>query len=1040
MKPDADAIRLMSAVRATAKMHEFRVAPDDFVKIPRDPRILFSQAIGILGDAAAAIAENFIDPERADGRPKTWAEDAGTIGEMVRFSATFFDAYLDARLDEEITIEFSLLCAASYYLSDDVGSAMVVVRRSEAPGLELGHGLARVAYSILRNDFSAIEGGFPHAVFATNLLAALRGHFELSGDAEAIRNLCDELRVETYENGSARELLYSDLVTALCVRKLRNSCRNLIPPASGLPLDLWVEALRKPHFPIELWPAQQRICQAGLLSGQSAVIQMPTSAGKTRASEMIIRAHFLAKRSALAVIVAPFRSLCHDIRSDLAKAFAGDDVLLDEVSDSFLLDVDIAGVLAQNSILIVTPEKMLYMLRRAPELAERIGLAIYDEGHQFEGMNRGPTYELLLASLRMTLPPEAQVILISAVVGNAGQIAEWLLRDAGAVVDGKGLLPTAKSIAFASWQHERGRLQYVSPADPEDQEFFVPRIIDRLPLAKLNKRERDRTFPERDRPQENSESAEIGLYLGLHLVVNGSVALFCGQKGSVTKVCRRVVELFERDVPLGAPLLASTASEVTKLSSLIAIQLGEDAVAAKAAVLGVLGHHSNTPHGVRLSIEHAMKEGLARFVVCTSTLAQGVNFPIKYLIVTGTQQGAEKIKVRDFHNLMGRAGRAGMYTEGSVIFSAPNIYDERHKNGWRWEAAKELLDPANAEPSRSSILEIFDQYVQLVPKLTLSLPPAWLDLAFTDNDSLESIVDQAARQFPTVNSSEFRKFVNGRARAVQSIASYLAAYVDFESDLATDRINELATNTFAYHLADEKTRAKLLEVFQATARAIEQNADEDFRAIIRRSPLPPADVFALKHWIIENLAELREVSEGAELFDILIPKLLEFVRTNSVKGISDQALIKPALANWMSGETFAAIRAPMTASGARIGGKTISIEHIVALCEGGFGYELAMVVASAADLIEPLDEDLRNELSTLQRQVKHGLSDNAALAFYEAGFADRVVAQALGKVFDGVTDRASVWRVCRRRADEVGAVLSSFPSYFEGVAQELRTR
>ena len=48
MKPEAGATRLMSAVRSTAKMHEFRVAPEDFIEIPRDPRILFAQAIGIL--------------------------------------------------------------------------------------------------------------------------------------------------------------------------------------------------------------------------------------------------------------------------------------------------------------------------------------------------------------------------------------------------------------------------------------------------------------------------------------------------------------------------------------------------------------------------------------------------------------------------------------------------------------------------------------------------------------------------------------------------------------------------------------------------------------------------------------------------------------------------------------------------------------------------------------------------------------------------------------------------------------------------------
>lgn len=1040
MKPEANAIRLMSAVRSTAKMHEFRAAPEDFIRIPLDPQILFSQAIGILGDAAAAIAENFIDPEQANGRPETWQEEDGATTELVRFSATFFDAYLEARLEEEITTEFSLLCAAAYYLSDNVGSATVVVGRSEPPAFELGHGLARVAYALLRNEFYGIDGEYRHADFASELLSALRGHFDLSGEAEAVRVLCEALRIEIYENGSARELLYADLVTALCARKLRNSSRNLIPPASGLGLELWEAALKKPHFPIELWPAQQRICHAGLLTGRSAVIQMPTSAGKTRATEIVIRAHFLDGRSTLAVIVAPFRSLCHDIRSDLSKAFADDDILLDEVSDSFLLDVDIQSVLAQKSVLIITPEKMLYMLRRAPELAERIGLAIYDEGHQFEGMSRGPTYELLLASLRMTLPPGAQVILISAVIGNAAKIAEWLIHDINGVVDGKGLLPTAKSIAFASWQHERGWLQYVHPEDPDESEFFVPRVIGELPLAKRSNRERIRVFPERDHPADNSESAEVGLYLGLHLVPNGSVALFCGQKGSVTKICRRVSEIFDRNVPLEAPVNVSNAAEIAKLAHLMATQLGADSDAAKAAALGILGHHSNTPHGVRLSIEHAMKEGLARLVVCTSTLAQGVNFPIKYLIVTATQQGAEKITVRDFHNLMGRAGRAGMYTEGNIIFSAPNIYDERRTDPWRWESAKELLDPVNAEPSKSSILQIFDDYVQVRPKLTLTLKPAWLDLAFADNDYLEAIVVDAQRQFPNVNADEFRKFVNERAKAVQSIAAYLAAYVDFESDLAADRIDELAVNTLAYHLADEETRTKLLEVFRTTANTIEKKSDEGFRVIIRRSPLSPADIFALSDWIVDNLDALSEAIEEGDLFDILVPELLKYVRTKKVRSISDQTLILPALVAWMSGETFAEIKAPMNAVNARSGRNKISIEHIVALCEGGFGYELSMVVASAADLLEQLDEGLRSEVATLQRQIKHGLSDAAALAFYEAGFSDRVVAQAMGQAFEGALDRSSVRRVCRRREDEVKVVLSNFPTYFTAVAAELSAR
>jgi helicase len=100
-------------------------------------------------------------------------------------------------------------------------------------------------------------------------------------------------------------------------------------------------------------------------------------------------------------------------------AFAGEPISLDEASDSYQFDLQLETLLRNDTVLIVTPEKLLYMLRRAPELAGRIGLVIYDEGHQFDGMARGPTYELLLTSLRMALAPETQIVLLSAVIGNA---------------------------------------------------------------------------------------------------------------------------------------------------------------------------------------------------------------------------------------------------------------------------------------------------------------------------------------------------------------------------------------------------------------------------------------------------------------------------------------------------------------------------------------------------------------------------------------------------------------------------------------------
>ena len=93
--------------------------------------------------------------------------------------------------------------------------------------------------------------------------------------------------------------------------------------------------LEKETFVKELWPAQHLLGQANVLRGQSAVIQMPTSAGKTKATEIVIRSAFLSQRASLAVIVAPFRALCHEIRNSLAATFEGESTQVDELSDTF---------------------------------------------------------------------------------------------------------------------------------------------------------------------------------------------------------------------------------------------------------------------------------------------------------------------------------------------------------------------------------------------------------------------------------------------------------------------------------------------------------------------------------------------------------------------------------------------------------------------------------------------------------------------------------------------------------------------------------
>ncbi|PAQ05485.1 DEAD/DEAH box helicase [Mesorhizobium temperatum] len=1027
MKPEANAQQVLAVTRSKAKMYEFDVPLEAHIALPQRPELLFSLAVGLLGDAAASIAAG----EAVAGREQT-------THQSLVFAATYFEAYNESRLDGDVKVDFSILGAAAYYLADSPGSAVVVARWAEPPPATLGSGLALLSYHLLLSNYGPISPT-AYQAYPDRILSAMASYLSGAGSEDDAVTLALTVREEAYRSGDGRELLYADVVTAIVRKKITNSARAILPEASGLAPEVWQPALERAAFPRELWPSQQRICTAGVLRGTSAIIQMPTSAGKTRATELILRSAFLSDRASLAVIVCPFRSLCHDIRGDMARAFSGENVVLNEATDSFQQDLTVEALWEQRTILIVTPEKLLYLLRTTPELAQHIGLVIYDEGHQFDSGARGVTYELLLTSLKLSLLENTQIVLISAVIANARNIAGWLIDDEDAVVDGAGLLPTARRVAFASWLAQLGRLEYVSPLDPDDTEFFVPRVINRVLLQKLKPRAKDEYFPRAE------DGNSIGLYLGLKLVSKGSVAVFCGRKDTAVKICANAVEVFQRSDAFSRPVEQADPEEVQKLASLFSRQIGETASTTKAAELGIFPHHASVPSGLRLSVEFAMKTNRINFVVCTSTLAQGVNLPIRYLIVTGVYQGGERMLVRDFHNLIGRAGRAGMHTEGSIIFADTKVFDKKRqrRERWRWRTAKQLLNPANSEPSSSSISAIFGPFEFGDPVRRVRINVEVLHtLVFDDDTAVENTVNQMIANTLGVPAKQFRQFLRERVQIVHGIVSFLLAHLDFAEDGLAERAVNLAKNTLAHYLADEGQRAQFETVFQRIAeRILAGAATEDSRATLRRSPLAPTTVNSIKAWLEASRGALTQAFEAGTLLASMSPVVLQYNRSNSITSVSDQTVMPLIIQQWVTGATFATIFQFLVERNIRIGGnnRRPTVEDAVAICESGLGYEGAMILATIADLAEGDDGELPGALALLQQQLKCGLPSRAALGFFEAGFADRVVAQTLAEAFPDVVDRQSARIAVRGSAAQTREVLDQFPSYFSSVLDELLT-
>lgn len=1038
MKPERRSRLLLGVTRSKAKMYEYSVPEEDHIRIPQDPACLFTLTIGILGDVASLSNSEIINKEK--------------LSELLKyllFSAQYFDSYLQSKLNSDIDPYLLLIGAASYYLCDLPGSSLVLAKRlgEDCPDIECSR-LEDLLLWLLQGDNSTSFDGAKgeYGTFIDGISQKFVDFYDSGKGADSLFEITKNLRDTTYLYGTPRQLLISDVICAVVKKRFHNSVWKSLPDYTGITADQWSYAIKKETFIHELWPAQHLLGIHGVFNGKSAVVQMPTSAGKTRSIEIIIRSAFLSGRSAMAVVVAPFRALCHEIRNSLFEAFLNEDVDINTPSDVFQEDFSVAELInleARNLILVITPEKLLYMLRHAPELAGNIGLLIYDEGHQFDNGMRGITYELLLSSLKTMIPADAQSVLISAVLSNADSIGGWLNGDNGEIVRGSNLSPTYRTVAFTSWQDRLGRIEFVDQENPDTLEYFVPRIIEQQQLELKGRETRHRVFPDK------TDGKSIALYLGIRLIHNGSVAIFCGQKLTVTRICEKLVEIYERGLSYLPPVEFSTQEEVKRLHFLHVCHFGPENVITKSANLGVFAHSGNTPQGIRLAIEYAMQNGQARFVVCTSTLAQGINLPIRYLIVTSVYQAGQKIKTRDFHNLIGRVGRSGMHTEGSILFADPVVYDKRNtrKDRWRWAEVKKLLDSRNLEPCSSTLLSIFDPLHSDDKKFHIKMEPLTFVKAYIDSvEAVSNLINEISSKHvdQKFTTKGLERQIAWKINIISSIESYLIAHWDdTESGLQEEDIVELAKGTLAYYLSNEERQTQIIALFKLLATNIgEKITEPEKRKAFGRTLYGVRDSIDIENWVLENIEKLIVCSDPDELLEALWPVLFDKTQNRTFKKCDSPDALRSLAIKWINGCPFYGLLDWVIGENARIIAgrqrRKFKIDHVIDICENALSYDATLIIGAITEVIGLIQDEesvgLINNLQTLQKMMKYGLPAPLDITLHEMGFSDRVIAMELSSAINGsLTYRTAVVRSIKNNVETVRELLNKYPSYYMNV-------
>ena len=98
---------------------------------------------------------------------------------------------------------------------------------------------------------------------------------------------------------------------------------------------------------------------------------------------------------------------------------------------------------------------------------------------------------------------------------------------------------------------------------------------------------------------------------------------------------------------------------------------------------GIGVHHAGMLPKYRRLVEQLAQAGLLKVICGTDTLGVGINVPIRTVLFTALSKydgvRTRLLKAREFHQIAGRAGRAGFDTEGTVMVQAPEHVIENER-------------------------------------------------------------------------------------------------------------------------------------------------------------------------------------------------------------------------------------------------------------------------------------------------------------------------------------------------------------------------
>ena len=393
----------------------------------------------------------------------------------------------------------------------------------------------------------------------------------------------------------------------------------------------------------EFYPPQAKALPHAL-RGSNLVLAIPTASGKSLIAYLAIFHRLLVDTpGSRAFYIVPLKALATEKVEELREAGKALGLTVgmavgDRSGETVSLD--------DADILVATSEKFDSMLRNRADMLSTASVVVADECHLIHDKGRGPTLEVNLARVKME-KPEAQIIALSATVGNADAIADWLNAE----------------LIESDWRPVTLRYGTVVDNLVEPRKQVGPEQSDLPPPFRID------GLGDEIRSVLNStinDGGQLLCFRNTRRFAEGSAAkLGTWMRGRMNAWANSERE--EAGSAIGKPEGLEVEARIERLSELAsAISSTEDGTEmsdtlAAAVGGGVAFHHAGLTSAQRRLIEDAFRDRLLFCICATPTLAAGVNLPARRVVVRDLTRWADGLSQplprMEIHQMLGRAGR-----------------------------------------------------------------------------------------------------------------------------------------------------------------------------------------------------------------------------------------------------------------------------------------------------------------------------------------------------------------------------------------------